>query len=103
MQFDLQISENLNRLDPRANWQITPKTMFAHEPVLCYIPTRMENLQWPMYAPFGNQHQPISSVTNVPSGTLRPMVEVKNSDNIPKNTETVSVIKGQTLLILKLL
>ena len=78
MQFDLIISENLNRIDPRANWQITPRAMFAQEPVLCYIPTRMENLQTPTFAPYGNQHQPIRSLASIPNQSLRPLVEVSS-------------------------
>ena len=76
MQFDLVISENLNRVDPRANWQITPRALFAHEPALCFIPTRMEQFQWPSHAPYGNQHQPIRAVKSIPAQLLRPLVEV---------------------------
>ena len=93
MQFDLVIAENLNRIDPRANWQMTPRSMFAKAPILCFIPTKMENLQNARYAPYGNQHQPIRSVSDIPVQYLRPSVEVLSSTDKP-------ILAPQVLFIL---
>ena len=93
MQLDLVISENLNRIDPRANWQITPKAMFAQAPTLCYIPTRIEKLQMLQYAPYGNQHQPMTTVSSLPTQCLRPLVEANNVKAAVVLTEQVRVFK----------
>ena len=83
MQFDLVISENLNRIDPRANWQMTPRSMYAKAPILCFIPTRMENFKSPNYAPYGNQHQPMRQMSESQKTNLRPRVEVHSVQQDP--------------------
>ena len=45
IKYDLQIAENLNRVDPRAVWEMSNPTMFGKEPQLTFMPLHMETFQ----------------------------------------------------------
>ena len=45
--YDLQIAENLNRVDPNASWDMTNQAVFSQEPQLCFMPLHMQLFQQP--------------------------------------------------------
>ena len=52
--YDLQIAENLNRVDPTARWDMSNPAVFEREPQLCYMPVHMENFKNPRHSPVGH-------------------------------------------------
>ena len=45
--YDLQIAENLNRVDPTASWDMANPAVFSQEPQLCFMPLHMQLFQHP--------------------------------------------------------
>ena len=52
--YDLELAENLNRMDPFAVWDLANPDIYGTEPVLSFIPCHMEKLKDPNYSLAGN-------------------------------------------------